>query len=952
MTVKARILLVDDDPMVRLLVRQVLQADGYELIETDNGRAGLEQFIVAAPDLVLLDVMMPEMDGFSCLHGMRAASDSNVPIVMMTAIEDTQAVEKAFRLGATDFLSKPIQWPLLPHRISYVLRAHRTTQNLIEQQNLLKQSEQRFRDLVESIGREYFLYSHDTERIFTYLGPSVEHILGYKPEELHRDCFDITTDNPINRIARTYTEQCLAGIKPPNYEVEVRSKDGSLRVLSLNESPMLDDQGRVVAVNGLAHDITEMRSTQQALADSEERLRLSMQAAKQGFYDLNPQTGKMVTNAEYASMLGYDPACFDTTIDSWIMRLHPDDRHRVIETYQHYINGELDEYRLEYRQRCVDDSWRWVLSIGSIVERDAQNQPVRMLGTHTDITDSKMAAERLNLLAKVFENSGEAIFLCDPNTRIVSSNQAYTTITGYRAEDVLQQTPSILKAGHLDISHYQRIWQALRENGYWQGEVWDTRKNGEIYPAWLGISAMYNTHGVISHYIGIFSDITERKAAEAQIEYLARHDPLTNLPNRTLLRDRFDQAMAHAVRNNTLVGLLFLDLDHFKNINDTMGHDVGDRLLQGIAERLVQCVREVDTVCRQGGDEFIIILTDIPDIDAITQIVLKILDQLTQPFLIEGVTLCTSFSIGVSLYPNDGLNFHGLLNKADTAMYSAKNEGRNTFRFFSNDMNLASIERMNIENGLRMALKRNEFRLHYQPQYSIHNNVVIGAEALLRWQPENSPMIPPAKFIPIAEDNGLIVPIGDWVLREACKQNKVWHDAGMKLLVTVNISALQFKRGNLLESVQTALAESGLEPHYLELELTESVLMYDTNAVINTIAQLRALGVSFAIDDFGTGYSSLSYLKRFAVNKLKIDQSFIRDLTSGKAEDTAIVKAILQLGDTLGLLTLAEGVETKEQAEQLHLLGCRKAQGFYWNQPLPADEFARLFTPDCPKPLG
>ncbi|AMK78834.1 MULTISPECIES: EAL domain-containing protein [Methylomonas] len=951
MTAKPRILVVDDDPMIRLLVKQVLHADGYELIETDNGRAGLEQFIAARPDLVLLDVMMPEMDGFSCLEGMRAASDKSVPIVMMTAIEDAQAVEDAFRLGATDFIGKPIQWPLLPHRISYVLRSHRTTQTLIEQQSLLKQSEQRFRDLVESIGSEYFLYSHDTDCTFTYLGPSVEHILGYTPEELRRDCFDITTDNPINRIARMYTELCLTGTKPPNYEVEVRCKDGSLRLLSLNESPMFDAQQRVVAVNGLAHDITEMRGTQQALADSEERLRLSMQAAKQGFYDLNPQTGTMIINAEYAGMLGYDPACFDASIGSWTNRLHPDDRQRVIDTYQRYIAGELAEYRLEYRQRCADDSWKWVLSIGSIVERDAQNQPVRMLGTHTDITDSKMAAERLNLLAKVFENSGEAIFLCDPDTRIVSSNQAYTNITGYRAEEVLQRTPSILDARHLELSHYQRIWQALRENGYWQGEIWDTRKNGESYPAWLGISAMYNTHGVISHYIGIFSDITERKAAEAQIEYLARHDPLTNLPNRTLLRDRFDQAMAHAVRNATLVGLLFLDLDHFKNINDTMGHDVGDRLLQGIAERLVQCVREVDTVCRQGGDEFIIILTDIPDIEAITQIVLKILDQLTQPFSIEGVTVCTSFSIGVSLYPNDGLTFHSLLNKADTAMYSAKNEGRNTFRFFSNDMNLASIERMNIENGLRLALKRNEFRLHYQPQYSIHNNTVIGAEALLRWQPENSPMIPPAKFIPIAEDNGLIVSIGDWVLREACRQNKVWHDAGLKLLVTVNISALQFKRGNLLESVQAALNDSGLEPRYLELELTESVLMFDTNAVINTIAQLRALGVSFAIDDFGTGYSSLSYLKRFAVNKLKIDQSFIRDLTSGKAEDTAIVKAILQLGDTLGLLTLAEGVETKEQAEQLSLLGCRKAQGFYWNQPLPADEFARLFTPDSPKPV-
>jgi diguanylate cyclase (GGDEF)-like protein/PAS domain S-box-containing protein len=946
MTAKPRILVVDDDPMIRLLVNQVLQANSYQVIEAQHGREGLAKFNALAPDLVLLDVMMPEMDGFSCLTEMRAASEK-VPIVMMTAIEDAQAVEDAFRLGATDFIGKPIQWPLLPHRISYVLRSHRTTQTLIEQQKLLKQSEQRFRDLVESIGREYFLYSHDPDCIFTYLGPSVEHILGYKPDELLLNCFDIVTGNPINQLARAYTAQCLAGIKPANYEVEVRCKDGSLRLLSLNESPMFDSAQRVIAVNGLAHDITEMRRTQSALADSEERLRLSMQAAKQGFYDLNPQTGSLIVNTEYASMLGYDAANFEANHDAWKTRLHPDDRSRVLDTFQRYIAGELKEYRSEYRQRCADGAWKWILSIGSIVERDAAGLPLRMLGTHTDITDSKIAAERLHLLAKVFENSGEAIFLCTPDIRIVSSNRAYSNITGYRAEEVLGEMPSMLDAKHLDPHQYQRIWQALREYAYWQGEAWDTRKNGERYPAWLGVSVTYNSEGAVSHYIGIFSDITERKAVEAQIEYLARHDPLTNLPNRTLLRDRFDQAMAHAVRNSSLVGLLFLDLDHFKNINDTMGHDVGDRLLQGIAERLVQCVREVDTVCRQGGDEFIIILTDIPDIETITQIALKILDQLNQPFLIEGVTVCTSFSIGISLYPNDGLNFHGLLNKADTAMYAAKNEGRNTFRFFSHDMNLASIERMNIENGLRLALKRNEFRLHYQPQYAIRENKIIGAEALLRWQPERGPMIPPAKFIPIAEDNGLIVPIGDWVLREACRQNKVWHDAGLQLLITVNISALQFKRGDLLASVKTALAESGLAPQYLELELTESVLMFDTKVVINTIAQLRELGVSFAIDDFGTGYSSLSYLKRFAVNKLKIDQSFIRDLCSGKAEDAAIVEAIVKLGDTLGLLTLAEGVETREQADQLEQLGCRKAQGFYWNQPLPADDFARLFTPEA-----
>ncbi|MCQ8181247.1 EAL domain-containing protein [Methylomonas sp. SURF-1] len=946
MTTEPKILIVDDDAMVRMLVGQVLRAHGYRTLEAGNGNEGFRLFCQEQPDLVLLDVMMPELDGFACLRQMRAVPDRNIPVVMMTAIEDTRAVEEAFQLGATDFIAKPVQWPLLPHRIEYVLRAHRTTQNLIEQQNLLRHSEQRFRDLVESLSSDYFLFSLDQQGAFSYLGPSVEQILGYPAEQLLGDCFALATDNPLNLAARSHIQASLNGIKPPNYELELRCRDGGARLLSLNATPIFDEQGRVIAVNGLAHDISEVRRTQQALSDSEERLRLSMQAAKLGFFDIDPQTGATIVNREYSAMLGYDAAGFSADIDAWAERLHPDDRQAALERYRAYIAGEIGEYRLEYRLRCADGGWKWILSIGSIVERDGDGRPLRMLGTHTDITDSKIAAERLKLLAKVFENSGEAIFLCAPDLTIVSSNQAYTNITGFRAEEVLGKKPAMLDAEHDDSGHFRRIRQALNENGYWQGEIWDTRKNGELYPAWLGISTIGDPLGTVSHYIGIFSDITERKAAEAQIEYLARHDPLTNLPNRTLLRDRFDQAMAHALRNNSLVGLLFLDLDHFKNINDTMGHDVGDRLLQGIAERLCQCVREVDTVCRQGGDEFIIILTDIPDVDTIAQIALKILDQLNQPFLIEGVTVCTSFSIGISLYPNDGLNFHGLLNKADTAMYAAKNEGRNTFRFFSHNMNLASIERMNIENGLRAALKQNEFRLHYQPQYSIRDNKIIGAEALLRWQPANGAMVPPAKFIPIAEDNGLIVPIGDWVLREACRQNRLWHDAGCKLLVTVNISALQFKRGNLLESVQAALSESGLDPQYLELELTESVLMFDTATVIQQIADLKALGVSFAIDDFGTGYSSLSYLKRFAVNKLKIDQSFIQDLSSGKAEDAAIVQAIVQLGDTLGLLTLAEGVETQEQAERLHQLGCHKAQGFYWNQPLPPDEFGALFDAD------
>jgi len=818
MTDKPRILVIDDDAMTRLLINDVLGRNGFEVIEASNGRQGLELIATLAPNLVMLDVMMPEIDGFECLrlltdHGERP---SPVPIVMMTAIEDIHGVEQAFQLGATDFIGKPVHWPLLPYRIRNVLRGHRTNQQLLEQQSRLRQSE--------------------------------------------------------------------------------------------------------------------------------ERLRLSLSAAKQGLWDLNIETGNAVVNAEYTAMLGYDPIHYTAiALDNWFASIHPDDHDRVKTVYQEYLASERSEYRLEFRQRCADGSWKWLLSIGSIVERDAQGLPIRMIGLHTDINDSKTAEVRLQLLAKVFENSGEGIILCDAETRIISSNEAFTNITGYLAGEVNHQKTALLSPQTHDHLVYQRMWQGIRENSYWQGEIWDRRKNGEMYPAWVGISAIRNAQGNISHYIGIFTDITERKAAEAKIEYLAHHDPLTNLPNRTLLHDRFDQAMAHAERNNTLVALTFLDLDRFKHINDTLGHDVGDRLLQGVAERLRQCIREVDTVCRQGGDEFIIILTDLPDIETVTQVAMKILDTLQQVFVIEDLTVSTSFSIGISLFPNDGMTFLGLLNKADTAMYAAKNEGRNTFRFFSHDMNLVSLERMQIENGLRGALEKQQFRVEYQPLYSLQDNCIIGAEALLRWQPDDGPSIPPTKFIPIAEDNGLILPIGNWVLQQACLQNRLWHDAGLKLLITVNISAIQFKRGNLIESVKTALEISGLDPQYLELELTESVLIFDTESVIAAIHELKAIGVSFAIDDFGTGYSSLSYLKQFAVNKLKIDQSFIKELSSGKSEDSAIVQAIVKLGESLGLQTLAEGVETREQAEQLMQMGCDKGQGFYWHQSLSATAFESLF---------
>jgi diguanylate cyclase (GGDEF)-like protein len=483
--------------------------------------------------------------------------------------------------------------------------------------------------------------------------------------------------------------------------------------------------------------------------------------------------------------------------------------------------------------------------------------------------------------------------------------------------------------------------RTLNEKGYWQGEVWNRRKNGELFPELLGISTVCDAQGKLTHYIAVFSDITERKATEARIEYLAHHDALTNLPNRTLLRDRFEQAVAHAARNNSLVALLFLDLDHFKQINDTLGHDTGDHLLQGISARLEKCLREVDSICRQGGDEFIIVLTDLKDNDAAIQITQKILQQLNEPFAIDGIQITTSFSIGISIYPVDSMSFEGLLNKADTAMYTAKKQGRNTFRFFSSDMNIASIERMNIETGLRQALKMGELSLYYQPQYSIKNRQLVGAEALLRWTNSTGELVLPAEFISVAEDSGMIVPIGNWVLHEACRQNRIWHDAGLKLTINVNVSAVQFKQGDIVDSVRSALVSSGLKPRYLELEFSETTLVADIAAVAKVMVELKKLGVTLAIDDFGSGYSSLSYIKRFTIDKLKIDKSFISDLSQGRQEDKAVIEAIIQMGRTLGIQVLAEGVETKDQLDQLQQLGCKIVQGYYLNHPLSIEDFDR-----------
>jgi diguanylate cyclase (GGDEF)-like protein/PAS domain S-box-containing protein len=547
---------------------------------------------------------------------------------------------------------------------------------------------------------------------------------------------------------------------------------------------------------------------------------------------------------------------------------------------------------------------------------------------------------QVKLSAQVFVSSMEAIVITDAGNNIIQVNKAFSEITGYAPEEVLGKNPRILKSGRHNQDFYREMWDTLLKTGSWQGEVMDRRKGGEIYPKWLAISVVRDEKGAIRNYIALFSDITERKASYERIQYLAHFDALTHLPNRTLLNDRVELAIAGAKRDQRRLAVIFLDLDRFKNVNDSLGHHAGDLLLQAVAERLKNCVRESDTISRLGGDEFVLLLNGILEPNDAAGVAQKVLNVLANPFSLDGHEVRIGASLGISIYPDNGLDGSDLFKNADAAMYDAKKNGRNNFRFFSTPMNDETFEKISLENDLWRALKNKEFILHYQPQINILTGKVIGAEALIRWQHPDKGLIPPVRFIPIAEENGLITTIGEWVLNEACIQNRKWQDEGLiKIPVAVNLSAVQFHQENIKETIARALHDSGLEPCYLELEITESVTMKEIETTIRTLQEIKQMGVLIAIDDFGTGYSSLSYLKRFPIDKLKVDRSFVRDITANP-DDAAIVRTVIGMGHGLRLKVIAEGVETAEQLAFLRECQCDEIQGYYFSTPLSVQEFA------------
>ncbi len=570
-----------------------------------------------------------------------------------------------------------------------------------------------------------------------------------------------------------------------------------------------------------------------------------------------------------------------------------------------------------------------------------------LLGIARDISQQRRAERELRMAATVFEHSTAAIMVTDPAGYIVQVNDSFSRLTGYSPADVLDQQPRLLTADRQEANQLKHVLASLQHSGSWEGEILQKRKTGELYPSWVGITAVRDEEGDLVSFVCFFSDISERKASERRIHRLAYYDALTHLPNRTLFQDRLHTALQQAERNGQWVVLMFLDLDRFKPINDSLGHAAGDRMLQEVATRLSACVSQDDTVARMGGDEFTLLLPSQGDreiaLKRAIQVAELILGRLARPFTLEGREFFVTASIGVALSPQDGTELSLLMKNADTAMYHAKEMGKNNFQFYQAEMNARALERLELESDLRRALELGEFVLHYQPQFTGDGRRLTGAEALLRWQHPRRGLVPPSEFIPVLEEIGLVAQVGDWLLAEACKQLRSWHKAKVRVpKVSVNLSARQFADGQLGERIAAILYETGIPPACLELELTESILMSDVAEAMQILSGLKRLGLAIAVDDFGTGYSSLNYLKQFPIDVLKIDRSFVDGLPHGE-QDAQIARAIIAMAHSLNLMVIAEGVESQAQLDFLREHGCDEVQG---GRPMPAEQFGMLYASD------
>jgi diguanylate cyclase (GGDEF)-like protein/PAS domain S-box-containing protein len=824
---KPIVLIVDDVPDNLSAISEMISNLGVDVRVANSGPVAIRYArLDPHPDLILLDVMMPEMDGHAVLRALRAETETrDIPVIFVTALDDPDNEERGIQEGAVDYITKPINPAVLGIRVKAQLELKRA------------------RDIVAG--------------------------------------------------QKTWLEQEVARRVAENIQLDAR-------------------------------------------------LQIALATSGFGIWEHDHERGSNQWSPSLSRILGLSEG--PSTIDASIELVHPEDR-SAMTSWMEASPNQGDEIHVdEMRMRHADGHWVWMEARGRILRRDAQGKPALTLGTMADISRRKAADAEHRLSSAVFTGISDGVCVTDANSLILLTNNAFSKVTGYSTDEVLGNNPRLLQSGVHSAEFYRDMWDAIIRFGNWQGEITNRRKDGELVSEWLNISAVHDASGRLTNYVGIFSDLSERHAAAERIQYLSSFDPLTNLPNRSLFADRLGQSLISAHRFNRETAVILLDLDRFRFINDTLGPPIGDGILVEVARRLSLQVRDGDTIGRRSGNEFGFVMANLGHERDTIALAQRMLDAIAVPFEVGGRSVTLTACIGVSVAPRNGNDVDALMKCADAALLRAKKSGQNTFRFYSPEMDADAARRLGLEVALRQALQRNELTVFYQPQISLDSGNMIGMEALLRWNTPEFGSVSPMEFIPIAEETGLILPIGEWVLRTACLQARQWLDLGLaSLRIAVNLSSRQFRQANLPALVSQCLGESGLPSGALELEITESALIDDVDEAIAQCQTLKALGVKISLDDFGTGYSSLAYISRFPFDKIKIDQSFVRDITENPV-NAAIATAAIVMARSLNLSVLAEGVETEAQASFLRSRRCDSMQGYLFSRPLPAAEFEQLLA--------
>lgn len=935
---------------------------------------------IADFDILLVDYCLSEdMDGLEFIRLLREECRLDIPVVLITRQANEMIAERALHLGVEGYLSRHEGYLF---EVPATLEKARWLAELTRERINLKQINLRLSHLLTTSPMVlYNLRFTGNVSQPVWVSENIERLTGYSPEEALAPGWWLAHLYPDDREQVLARQPMLLNDGQLTHDYRFYHRDGQI-IWIFDELRLIRDvDGQPYEVVGTWLDISEYKQAE------------LIRQAHQSALDLiiaNQSLSVILSDiANHLEMINPNLLVSILLLDKQTKRLKlgaapslPDDFNMEIDQLvigegigscgtaawrgETVIISDIDHHPywrpyLEFTQKAdlhacwsvpFKDENGSVLGTFAIYHRTVYEPTsadlvlVEEFAFFTALAVQKVyAAESLRLAATVFESIREGVVITDLEPRIVAVNRAYTEITGYSAAQVVGKNPRIIRSGRHDKSFYQAMWSNLKEEGYWSGEIWNRRKNGEIYPQWLTISAVCtgsagnDKNGLCYNYVGIFTDISQIKQSEAQLAQLAHYDPLTGLPNRLLVQSRLHHAVERAQRYSLRVVTLYIDLDRFKNINDSLGHPIGDELLIKLAERLKKRLRKEDALARLGGDEFLLVLEDVKDPGESAIVAQTLIDLLATPFVLpSGHEIFINASIGISLFPDDASNVTELIQHADMAMYQAKKEGRNTYRYHTEALSIAANERLILENRLRYALTAGEFILHYQPLIDACTGHVIGVEALARWQPPDNAIVPPGKFIPIAEETGLIVPLGEWVLHTACEQGRAWIDAGLPpFVMAVNLSVRQFQSENLVELVQRILKETQLPAACLELELTESMFMGHAERSIETLNRLKALGIQLAIDDFGTGYSSLTYLKRFPIDKLKIDQSFVHGLAHDP-NDREIAATIIAMARGLKLRVLAEGIESEQQLDFLRQHGCDYYQGFLFHQPVPAIE--------------